>query len=386
MLSFGLIILVSRYLGSETRGICGLYLVIIALATAISDIAGGAAAPFLLSQYPASRLLSGQMIWAIVPSVLVPLSFVFFSGIPANEFLLLAMASWLNSTWSVQQQIMLGFKKFAAFNLMTIAIPAFSISGFILLYAFEFRSSLSYLTSVSFAYFIATISGIYLLRGAIQGQKGSWKSEGNREIFRKGFQNQLAHFASLFNSRLVFFILPAATLGLWSNTLSLGEALFLIPGSLGQVAYGLMAGKTGKGNEKVFQKAWRVNLLVMIPGLMATGFLPDTFWQWIFGKDFSGISALLKLALPGIGVYSLYLLVSYRQSASGNFHYNFYSLLAGLIVNLLVSGILLFTGKYSLNGGIMALVAGWGTASLASLVALRVTNPAAFRSIMGISG
>lgn len=385
ILSFGLIILVSRWLGSEIRGICGLYLVIIAITTAISDIAGGATAPYLLQIYPASRLLTGQMTWALVPSVLVPVTFVFFSDISLGECWMLAIAGWLNSTWSIQQQILLGFKKFAALNLMTIAIPVFTLSGFALLHFFEFKSSLSYLSSIISAYFIAFLLGLYLLRRVISQQVSPRKMMGNREIFRKGFQNQLAHFASLFNSRLIFFVLPATSLGLWSNALSLGEAVFLIPGSLGQVAYGIMAGKTGKEDDnQVFQKAWLANVVVIIPCLLVAALLPDTFWQWIFGNDFSGISALLRLALPGIGMYSIYLLVSYRQSASGNFQYNFYALIAGLIINSLVTFMLLLNDKYSLNGGIIALVAGWGTASLASLFTLWRSDPGAFQSFMSL--
>lgn len=387
ILSFSLIIIVSRWLGSEERGICGLYLVIITTITAISDIAAGATAPYLLNLYPASRLLKGQMAWAFFPALIVPLVFVFLSGLSFTEYLLLFLAGWLNSTWSILQQLLLGTRKFLAINLMTIIIPALSMAGFILFYKWGFQSAIFYLSAILSAFFIACLAGFFLLNPELKSHGNEQKEQGRRHIFQLGFQNQLAHLASLLNSRLVYLMLPAASLGLWSNTLTIGEAFFLIPGSLGQVAYGLVASKTNKEEGRaVFQKAWWANLAVLFPCMGFAWFLPESFWQWVFGADFSGISALLKLGIPGIGLYCLYLLVSYRQSASGNFQYNFYALLAGLTINLSATAVMLLNGSYSLTGGILALVSGWGIAAMASLIILLKTDYHSFRSFFRIPG
>jgi len=387
ILSFGLIVIVSRWLGAGERGICGLYLVIITTITAISDIAAGATAPYLLNFYPASRLLKGQMIWSFFPAAIVPLVFVFLSGLSFTEYLLLFFAGWLNSTWSIFQQLLLGTRKFLAFNLMTIIIPALSMAGFILFYQLGFQSAIFYLSAILTSYLIACLSGFFLLNPELKSRVNEQKEQGSRTIFHLGFQNQLAHLASLLNSRLIYLVLPAASLGLWSNTLTIGEAFFLIPGSLGQVSYGLVAAKSKKEEGgAVFQKAWWANLAVIIPCLAIAWLLPESFWQWVFGSDFSGISAIIKLVIPGIGLYSLYLLVSYRQSASGNFQYNFYALLAGLTINLLATGVMLLTGSYSLTGGIIALISGWGIAAMASLFILQKTDFHSFRSFFRIPG
>jgi len=385
ILSFCLIVIVSRWLGAEERGVCGLYLVIITIITAVSDIAAGAAAPYLLNLYPPSRLLKGQMAWAFFPAVIVPLVFVFLSGLSFSEYLLLFLAGWLNSTWSVLQQLLLGTRKFLAFNLMTILIPALSMAGFILFYQSGFQSAIFYLSAILSSFFIACLAGFFLLNTELKTSRNDQRQQGSRTIFHLGLQNQLAHLASLLNSRLVYFVLPAASLGLWSNTLSIAEAFFLIPGSLGQVAYGLVAANTNKEDGKlIFQKAWWANLAVLFPCLVIAWFLPENFWQGVFGSDFSGISVVIRLVIPGIGLYCLYLLVSYRQSSSGNFQYNFYALLAGLSINLAATGIMLFTGSYSLTGGIIALVSGWGIAAIASLIILQKTDNHSFKSFLQV--
>ncbi len=387
ILSFGLVVLVSRWLGPEIRGICGLYLVIIAIITAIGDMAGGSATPYLLQHYRPATLLKGQLLWSVFPGLLVPLVFVCISGISVTECIMLGLAGWLSCTWSVQQQLLLGLKKFAAFNVMTFIVPATTISGFVFLYFLGFRSSMSYLYAILISYFTVCAMGLVLLKEPLKSTGKNRQDEDSRLRFKKAIQNQSGHLASLLNSRLIFLLLPAGTLGLWSNALSLGEAIFLIPGSLGQVSYGWVAAsaRSEKG-ELVFQKAWWANLAVMVPCLFVTYLMPDVFWKWLFGQEFAGISNLLRLIIPGIGLYSLYLLISYCQSAYGNFLTNFYTLAVGMAVNLLVTGTLWISGNYTLKGGMVALVAGWGIAAMSNLIALRYTNYRVFRSFFRLPG
>lgn len=384
-LSFILIVWISRWLGAEARGVCGLYLVIIAIITAISDIAGGAATPYLLNKYPVSVIFKGQMVWALVPSFVVPLFFLVFYNLTLAEAFMLVAAGWLNSTWSVLQQVLIGLKRFLLFNLFTIAFPGLSLGFFSLFYFAGAGSPLSYLYAICASWFGIIIVICMGLRNESGKNTGEKATIFQKEVFRQGFMNQLSHLASLLNSRLVFFILPAATLGLWANTLTICEAFFLIPGSFGQVAYGLMASNGNYENKiGVFRKAWLANLAVSVPGLLVMALLPDSFWVIIFGKGFSGITALLRHILPGIGMYSLYLITTYWQSASGGFRFNLYSLLAGLWANICFSAFFLLQHSYSLYTGISALLFGWIIASLACMRVLYLRDRKAFNTLFNL--
>lgn len=385
VLSFALVVWISRGLGSEARGVCGFYLVIIALITAVSDIAGGAAIPFLLSKYPGPVLLRGQMAWALIPSLIIPVAFIFFYQITIPEALLLMVAGWLNSTWSVLQQLLIGRKKFHFFNLFTICFPALSIAFFAVLFFLGKREPVSYLISMCASWLVILIIILFFLKLSLLSRGPEKVTVFQREVFKNGLLNQLSHLVSLVNSKLIFFILPAATLGLWANTLTLCEAFLLIPGSFGQVAYGMMASQGDQtAKVKIFRKAWFANLAIAVPAILVMGLLPDAFWTFIFGSDFSGITLLLVKALPGLGIYSFYLLISYLQSASGGFRFNLYCLLLGLGANICLTAILMTTGNYSVTAGIFALVFAWVVASVSGIGLLFRHNRDAFKALYKI--
>jgi O-antigen/teichoic acid export membrane protein len=385
LLYFFLIILVSRWLGPSERGVCGLFLLIIAIIAGISDIAGGAATAFLLKNHEPWQLQKWQMIWSIVPSLIVPFIFFLFSAISLTELILLAIAGWLNSSWNMQQQLLLGMHFFIRFNVMNFIAPALSLFLFFGLWQLNMRNHIAYLLALGLAWlFVFAVSMPFLIKKMNTREKSTnTKSIGT--AFKGGLLNQFSHLVSLLNGRMVFFILPATMLGIWSNTLTIAEALFMIPGSIGQVMYSLVASKKGdETDEKQFKIGWWANLILSGLALLTIFLIPDTFWKMLFGKDFSGLKNVLNTLLPGIGLYSIYLITSYRQSASGYFLKNLISVSIGLIINALVTFFYIFSGNYTLFSGIIALSAGWIATAISSLFMLGSSFPIALNAVFNI--
>ncbi|HSK14043.1 MAG TPA: hypothetical protein VK907_12570, partial [Phnomibacter sp.] len=385
LLYFGLIVVVSRWLGPAERGICGLYLVIIALVAGISDIAGGATSAWLLNRHHPVRLMKGQMLWAVFPSVLVPFCFYLFSPLQAKEALLLCLASWVHSSWTMQQHLLLGLKKFVRFNFMVLAVPALACFSFWLLWHLGHHSRKSYLLALFISWALAFgVGAVLLARDRVVMPSGGEKGT-RREVFHYGLLNQLAHVAGLLHGRLIFFLMPATGLGLLSNALTLGEAMLLVPGSIGQVFYSLSSREHDVGKkDQFFRKAWWGNILLMGIACLGMLLLPDGFWTFLFGPQFGGMKAYIMILLPGLGIYSIYLIISYRMSADGRFHYNLKALMIGLAVNILLSFFFLIGGNYSVEKGMLALSAGWVMATIGALYFLRSVSPstvAAFKHL-----
>jgi O-antigen/teichoic acid export membrane protein len=385
VISFAMIVAISRLLGPEDRGLCALYLVIIALIAGISDIAGGAASAFLLNNYTVKQLQRVQMVWTILPAVCVPFIFYSVQSISIQEAILLVLAGWVHCSWNMQQYLLLGLHKFTRINLANVLVPALSIFLFLVFYYSGWQHRIAYLASISIAWCTAFLSGFIFLKIIDSASNYEPRPFSIKGIFHVGFSNQIAHLTSTINSRLVFFIMPAASLGLWSNSLTLAEAMFLIPGSLGQVLYALEVKNNGKmGTSSHFRTAWWGNLVISSIGLLVLFLLPDSFWVFLFGESFAGIRPLIVFLLPGIFFYSLYLLFSYRQSASGYFIQNFKALSAGLIVNLSYSGLHYYQGDYSVQTAGYGLVLSWIFSAVVAFYLFKKTLPKEIESLRRI--
>jgi O-antigen/teichoic acid export membrane protein len=207
-----------------------------------------------------------------------------------------------------------------------------------------------------------------------------------RDGFRNGMANQAGHLAGLLNSRLIFFMLPASVLGIYSNALSLAEATMMIPGSMGQVMYAsLLNEKDPHKSSATAKLTWWVTLLLLIIVFVIVLLIPDLFYQLIFGHAFAGVKHFLSYLSAAMIFYGSYLVISYWQSANGWFIRNFYATLAALVVNGAVSLVLYFSGNYHIITGIWALAAGFFTLFLVAIIQFGKKN-AGVNSLLSLPG
>ncbi len=360
VLSFLLIVAISQWLGAEDRGYCGFYLVVVSSVLVISDFAGGAASAFLMQTYSPAALHRFQMIWAIWPSLLVPLLFVITKQIGLHEAMILMIAGWLHAGWSMQQYLWLGLKRFKVFNFFILVAPLLSLSFFFLVWKLGIRDKMAYLIAITLSWAICfTFSSLFFWKknifSGLSLDKGGYK-----KVLSAGGLNQMVHVVGLMNSRLMFFILSAGLLGVYANALTLAEASFMVSGSLGQVVYSLTASANeAEYKKKVLRVGWWGNALLMFAGCLFLFFLPDSVFQWVFGPSFAGMGYFLLLLLGGMFLYSQFLLLSYWQSAYGRFINNLRAILVGFGVNAAFSVYLFLTDQYTVTTGALSLSVGW---------------------------
>lgn len=381
-LSFGIVIQISRLLGPEERGLCSLYVLIVSIAVVIGEMAGGSASVFLLKRYNPHFLQKLQWVWAVVPSIGVPLIFYGFKAINLQELFIIMAACWANCAFTLQQHVLLGMQKFWVLNLLHLVNPGLTLLLFWGLAQWE-TSKYSFYFSTLISWLSIFVTGYIIIQ--FRYKKEYLGHQPFRldlyEIFKAGTINQLGHLVSLFNTRLLFFILPAVQLGVWSNTLSIAEGLFLIAGSLGQTLYSKIVGdKENVGQQKKwFHMALVSNLVLTFLASFMVYMVPDSVWIYLFGKGFGGISDLFSTLFWGIIFQSIFLLLTYRLSASGLFNKNLYALLWGSGANLGITLMLLASHTYTLKTGIMALCVGWTIAALAAYYFLHKHIPQAIR-------
>lgn len=370
LINFGIIIALSQLLGPAERGRCALYLLLLSMVAGLSDVLSGSATSFLIRTFRPNEIYRMHAVWAVVPSVLIPSIWGLSGGISMLEMVMLVIAGWFHSRYNLQQHLLLALHQFRRFNFNGILFPLTSALFFLFLWKSGIRSGLGYLFSIGITWFLLFFSNNILFKQLLlPNPMTSETKPGFPDLMKPGFLNQLGHLISILNSRLIFFLLPAATLGAWSNVLTITEGIFLIPGSLGQILYAFLS-KMGSGNKStLLREAFVANIFVSALAACFLFFIPESLWLLLFGYSFHGFRDLLLPLIPGMFFYTLYLIISYIQSSKGRFGLNLLPLLAGLSLNVIVTIWHMGQESYTLQIGISALAAGW---ILSALVALGI--------------
>jgi O-antigen/teichoic acid export membrane protein len=368
VLNFAVIIIISRFLGPADKGICSWYLVVIAISLVFSEAIAGPTAGFLLQRHPQNQVRHISYAWAAITSLLVTSLFFALHKITLVEWGLLGVLCWLNAANSIHLHLFLARQQLHFFNGLAVLMPFAIIIFLVIFFATGNLSKTYYLYSLLLAWGVSFFFGMLLFKESpVTMSKPSSYQALIKEGFQYGITNQASHLTGLLSNRLIFFMLPAGLLGIYSNALSLAEASMMIPGSIGQVMYASLL------NERQVEKSsrtavvnWWLTLILLVAAWVIVLLLPDTFYQFIFGKAFSGVKPYLVYLSAAILFYGCYLICSYWQSANGWFVNNFYATTAGLIVNAGISWAFFLGKAYTIQSGIIALGAGFFTMFLVS--------------------
>ena len=171
----------------------------------------------------------------------------------------------------------------------------------------------------------------------------------SKEGFKTGIANQAGTFMQLINTRVAYVLLPVSGTGVYSNAVSLCEACLLINASIGTVQYSRIAQLGSMKEESPAQirkqqialtkQCFWANALLMLIALTVLALLPASLYAWLFGPEFEAVAEPLRLLLPGIFLYSGYIIIAYFFSGTGRFMVNNFPALAALLVTLLSYGV-----------------------------------------------
>jgi O-antigen/teichoic acid export membrane protein len=348
ILNFLVVVILSNALGPIGKGICSKYITIIANALIFCDFIGGPPLVYLSAKYRVASVLIPSYVWSFLTSIFTILIFFLFDQFPTEELVIMIILSFLNSCIAIHQNILSGKLKFYQLNIV-ILLQSLTLF-FSLKYLFSASedylelsaSPIHYLIALGFSYGIAAMTGFLFIINLEKTGKPIRLINFLKEAFRYGFVNILGHGLQFINQRLSYYMLNVQTLGIFSNVSSIGESLWLIPNSLATVQYGKISNtqdeKEANAITLLFLKA---NLLLCVVAAIIMVFIPDDFFVWLFGPDFSGIGEALIILVPGLFLFSGYLIIGHHFSGRGKFILNLKSIAVGLVIT--ITGFIVFS-------------------------------------------
>jgi O-antigen/teichoic acid export membrane protein len=336
LLNLAIVIVISRYLEAEGRGVTGIFVSMLAFIALFNSFIGGSMIVYLVPRYPALSLFAPAYLWAVV------ISAIFFFLLPFTDFISIEfrkdifLISLLQSFTGVNLMILLGRERIMAHNLITAFQVVVNIAVLLVLFIFADRISIgSYVWSLYAAAVTGFAFSLLSVLPLLKHDPGQGKNPMN-DIIRFGFLNQLAALAQFLSYRISFYFLEQhqgeKAVGIYANGCSLAEAIWLVGNSISLIQYARLVNSSDKDYAaQVSKKLTRANVAITLAGLIVLVIIPSSFYTWLFGKDFTGVQEVIWTLAPGVLAFGFTMICSHYFAGIGMYRVNAIASSLGLI-------------------------------------------------------
>ena len=371
-LGFLIIILISQVLGAEAKGEQAILVYNINLMLMCFTLIGNSTLIYLVPRKNFNSLIIPSLLWVGICAIGAGIIFIFF--IKAEVFLsiICVLIAILASISEINQFILLGKQKISQANTLKLLYPLICFSYMLVLWFFDrFTKIEDFITAMFIAYIVSLFYGVFVLKDEYKNIKFLSTKELKadfKNLFKLGFTKQIGYIAQSMNYRLCFYILGfycgERLVGIYSNAVSLSEAVMLFGSSLALVQYSSLSNNNNEKSSKEFSwKMCKINGVFTALALLVLSLLPAEFYSFVFGKGFENIGQVIRLL--SIGILPLSIASNFTQYfyAKGNFKISTYASLIGLVVTI-ICGLILIP-KYAITGAAL-------TASLSYLTTFAI--------------
>jgi O-antigen/teichoic acid export membrane protein len=204
-------------------------------------------------------------------------------------------------------------------------------------------------------------------------------------MFRLGFYAQIANISQILNYRLGYYLIDhftgRANLGKFSVGVQVSESTWLISRSISTIHYSNVSNSENKEQSRYYTILYVKFISVLTASLLAIIFLlPNSLFEFVFGKSFSGIPWIIFSLSFGIISLSANMMFSAFFSGSGKIHLNTIGSFIGLILTLSIAFILI--PKYGIIGAAITNSISYCSTTLYSFIVFKIYTKTRFEEFI----
>ena len=357
-LNFLIAIIISQTLGDTGSGTQSLVVATIAFILIFSEIVCGASIIYLAPRHSFKKILVASVVWAALIAVVMGFGIrLFYPKLEPDLVLHVAILSFISSLSNINFRFLVGKEEIQKANYNTLLQPVLLTLTLVLYHFILKREGIyGYLIGLYAAYGGTFLLGIWMLRNEytnLRHDKDKDYKPVLKDLFKYGFLNQTGHFVQFFNLRLSYYLLDSyigrGEVGVFSRSVSLAEAIWIISNSIALVQYARIANADDRRySQKLTLDLGKICLLVSAIAVVVLCLLPPQFYVFVFGKDFGEMAHLIRILAPGVLFYCIFLILGHYYSGTGRYQMNTFAALCGLLATF-VCGFTLIP-KYGVTG------------------------------------
>jgi O-antigen/teichoic acid export membrane protein len=339
-------IIISNYLGAEGRGEQGLVLTTITMVTLFSAIIGAGSITYLSPRLPLKMLLIPSYLWGLLLSVLliflIPFQTFFSFSVVAH----IAILSFILNGTQIHSSILLGKEKVVQTNnIQLVSTIIFLLCIFLFFVVLKYKEIQFYIYSLYFSYVISYIYSIFLIfklhGNSTQNLPSQTFLYSVKNLTHYGFLNQLDVIVQMASFRISYYLidiqLGKGEVGVYSNAVSIIEAIWMISRSISMVQFARIVNSTDIDySRNLTIKLLKISSLLVFMASLLLLIIPSEFYTFLFGKDFWAVKKIILTFIPGVLVFNASFVLSGFFSGVGKYGYNVIASSIGLIVTILL--------------------------------------------------
>ena len=361
-------LLTTQFLGTDGRGEVVIITSTIIIIMLLNGLVGSSAVVYLTPKRNFYQLLIPSYLWALFCSVLMFFLLTFYSDTLIQnkllygeihqpirpEFVLdVVILGFFGSLFEINALVLLGKEKITTHNLLGLG-RAFLIFVILSYYFFGNQADIIFFVqTLHIVYFSIFIISCFILFSFDEKilKKDFFISA--KDMLNYGFQDQVSTILHFLNYRItvyaLFFIYGQSKTGIFSIALFLMEGVLLISNSISLVQFSkIVNSKDSKYNEKITLDLSKLTFILVLTCCLILATIPSTLYEWMVGKNFTGINHYFALLIPGILAFSSTQVINHYFCSIGKFYHNIISNAIGMTISLI--GCFIIIPKYGIDG------------------------------------
>ena len=311
--AFVLVGITSNVLGPDGRGNISLLITTIMLANLLNSMVGGVAMlPAIKKAISKQDLLQKIVIsyfWAIIVNIVAAFLFSIFFIVDSKLFLWTVILGILFSFTSINSLFVMHLNKINSYMSINFWQNVISLGTFCIILNFipqyignAFNISLLVAYTICFVFTSKSVEESYRYLESGNGYPNRWNTISS--IISSGFSAQTGNILLFLVYRIHFYLIGiyfgARALGVYSVSISLMEALWMISGSIAIVMFSRIV-KNGLDDdtEKYVLTCVKVSFSLTAIALVVVLLIPINVYNIIFGDGFDGIKNIILTVAAG---------------------------------------------------------------------------------------
>ena len=333
-------IIISQTLGDDGSGTQSLVLTSITFILIFSEIVCGASIVYLAPRHSFKKILVASVLWSGLIALVMGFCIrLFYPGLESELTVHVAVLSFISSLSNINFRLLVGKEEIQKANYNTLLQPVLLTLTLVVYYIILKRTDIyGYIIGLYAAYFGTFFLGVWMLRkdyAQLPHDKDREYGPVLKDLFKYGFLNQTGHFVQFFNLRLSYYLLDSyigrGQVGVFSRSVSLAEAIWIISNSIALVQYAHIANANDRAySQKLTLDLSKICLVISALAVIVLALLPPQVYTFVFGPEFGEMAGIIRILAPGVLFYCIFLILGHYYSGIGRYQMNTFAALCGL--------------------------------------------------------